>query len=54
MCPGIAALRSAGARGRSPVAVAQSLVRGVLKGYAGPMSDKQADLYRDLSIAPVL
>jgi signal transduction histidine kinase len=28
---------------RSPVAVAQSLVRGVIKGYAGEFSDQQAD-----------
>ena len=34
---------------RSPVAVAQSLVRGVLKGYAGPMTDKQADLFGRVS-----
>jgi signal transduction histidine kinase len=34
---------------RSPVAVAQSLVRGVLKGYAGPMTDKQAELLGRIS-----
>jgi len=34
---------------RSPVAVSQSLVRGVLKGYAGPMTDKQADLFGRVS-----
>lgn len=30
---------------RSPVAVAQSLVRGVIKGYAGPLTDNQAELF---------
>jgi signal transduction histidine kinase len=30
---------------RSPVGVAQSLVRGVLKGYAGALSEKQADVF---------
>jgi signal transduction histidine kinase len=34
---------------RSPVAVAQSLVRGVLKGYAGKMTDKQTDLFGRIS-----
>jgi signal transduction histidine kinase len=34
---------------RSPVAVAQSLVRGVLKGYAGKMSDKQAEIFGRIS-----
>ena len=34
---------------RSPVAVAQSLVRGVLKGYAGPLSDKQQEIFRRIS-----
>lgn len=34
---------------RSPVAVSQSLVRGVIKGYAGPMTDKQADLFGRVS-----
>lgn len=34
---------------RSPVAVAQSLVRGVLKGYAGEMSDKQAEVFGRIS-----
>ncbi len=30
---------------RSPVTVAQSLVRGVLKGYAGELSEKQMDVF---------
>jgi signal transduction histidine kinase len=30
---------------RSPVAVAQSLVRTVLKGYAGPLAEQQADIF---------
>jgi len=30
---------------RSPVAVAQSLVRGVLKGYAGELTDKQSEMF---------
>jgi len=34
---------------RSPVATAQSLVRGVLKGYAGPLTDVQADLFGRIS-----
>jgi len=34
---------------RSPVAVAQSLVRGVLKGYAGELSDKQAGIFGRIS-----
>ena len=34
---------------RSPVAVAQSLVRGVLKGYAGDMTDKQSDMFGRIS-----
>jgi signal transduction histidine kinase len=34
---------------RSPVAVAQSLVRGVLKGYAGEMTEKQADVFDRIS-----
>jgi K+-sensing histidine kinase KdpD len=34
---------------RSPVAVAQSLVRGVLKGYAGHMTDQQADIFGRVS-----
>ncbi|MBU0704827.1 MAG: GAF domain-containing sensor histidine kinase [Chloroflexi bacterium] len=34
---------------RSPVAVAQSLVRGVLKGYAGEMSDRQAEIFGRVS-----
>jgi signal transduction histidine kinase len=34
---------------RSPVAVAQSLVRGVLKGYAGKMTDKQANVFGRIS-----
>jgi signal transduction histidine kinase len=34
---------------RSPVAVAQSLVRGVLKGYAGSMTDKQVELLGRIS-----
>ena len=34
---------------RSPVAVAQSLVRGVLKGYAGEMTEKQTDVFGRIS-----
>jgi len=34
---------------RSPVAVSQSLVRGVLKGYAGELTDKQRDLFGRIS-----
>ncbi|MFN2271491.1 MAG: ATP-binding protein [Anaerolineae bacterium] len=34
---------------RSPVAVAQSLVRGVLKGYAGEMTEKQTDIFGRIS-----
>ncbi|MEA3338395.1 MAG: GAF domain-containing sensor histidine kinase [Chloroflexota bacterium] len=34
---------------RSPLATAQSLVRGVLKGYAGPLADQQADLFGRIS-----
>ena len=34
---------------RSPVAVSQSLVRGVLKGYAGKMSAKQAEIFGRVS-----
>ena len=34
---------------RSPVAVAQSLVRGVLKGYAGPMTARQAEIFERIS-----
>ncbi|MFH1312586.1 MAG: HAMP domain-containing sensor histidine kinase, partial [Candidatus Eisenbacteria bacterium] len=34
---------------RSPVAVSQSLVRGVLKGYAGEMSDRQAEIFGRVS-----
>ncbi|HDQ72865.1 MAG TPA: GAF domain-containing protein, partial [Chloroflexi bacterium] len=34
---------------RSPVAVAQSMVRGVLKGYAGEMTPKQADIFVRIS-----
>jgi len=34
---------------RSPVAVAQSLVRGVLKGYAGEMTDQQAEIFGRIS-----
>jgi signal transduction histidine kinase len=34
---------------RSPVAVAQSLVRGVLQGYAGEMTEKQADVFGRIS-----
>jgi signal transduction histidine kinase len=30
---------------RSPVTVAQSLLRGVLKGYAGELTDQQAELF---------
>ncbi len=34
---------------RSPVAVSQSLVRGVLKGYAGPLGEQQADMIGRIS-----
>jgi len=34
---------------RAPVTVAQSLVRGVLKGYAGEMTEKQADVFGRIS-----
>ncbi len=34
---------------RSPVSVAQSLVRGVLKGYAGALTEKQADIFERIS-----
>ncbi len=34
---------------RSPVAVAQSMVRGVLKGYAGEMTAQQHDLFGRIS-----
>ena len=34
---------------RSPVAVAQSLVRGVLKGYAGEMTDQQTEIFGRIS-----
>jgi len=34
---------------RSPVATAQSLVRGVLKGYAGGMSEQQAEIFGRIS-----
>ena len=34
---------------RSPVTVAQSLVRGVLKGYAGAMTDKQSEVFGRIS-----
>ncbi|MBN1889961.1 MAG: GAF domain-containing sensor histidine kinase [Thermoflexales bacterium] len=34
---------------RSPVTVSQSLVRSVLKGYAGAMSDKQAEVFTRIS-----
>jgi signal transduction histidine kinase len=34
---------------RSPVAVSQSLVRGVLKGYAGEMTDQQAEIFGRVS-----
>jgi signal transduction histidine kinase len=34
---------------RSPVAVTQSLVRGVLKGYAGEMTEKQTDVFGRIS-----
>jgi two-component system phosphate regulon sensor histidine kinase PhoR len=30
---------------RTPVAVAQSLMRGVVKGYAGPLTDKQVHVF---------
>lgn len=34
---------------RSPVAVGQSLARGIAKGYAGPLTEKQQDLINRLS-----
>jgi signal transduction histidine kinase len=34
---------------RSPVAVAQSMVRGVLKGYAGAMTEKQTEVFGRVS-----
>jgi len=34
---------------RSPVAVAQSLVRGVLKGYAGELTGKHAEIFARIS-----
>ena len=34
---------------RSPITVAQSLVRGVLKGYAGELTDKQAEMFGRIS-----
>ena len=34
---------------RSPIAVAQSLVRGIVKGYAGPLTDQQQDLFSRVS-----
>jgi signal transduction histidine kinase len=34
---------------RSPVAISQSMVRGVLKGYAGDMTDAQRDLFGRIS-----
>lgn len=34
---------------RSPIAVAQSLVRNVVRGYAGPLNDQQKDLFARIS-----
>lgn len=34
---------------RSPIAVSQSLVRGVVKGYAGPMTEKQQHIFGRIS-----
>ncbi len=34
---------------RSPIAVAQSLVRNVVRGYAGPLTDQQKDLFARIS-----
>ncbi|MGQ9841619.1 MAG: ATP-binding protein, partial [Anaerolineae bacterium] len=34
---------------RSPVAVAQTLIRNVVKGYAGPLTDKQKDVFTRIS-----
>jgi signal transduction histidine kinase len=34
---------------RSPVAVAQSMVRGVLKGYAGAMTERQTEVFGRVS-----
>lgn len=34
---------------RSPVAVSQTLIRNVVKGYAGPLTEKQAQVFRRIS-----
>ncbi|MGQ9708854.1 MAG: ATP-binding protein [Anaerolineae bacterium] len=34
---------------RSPIAVAQSLVRNVVKGYAGPLTDQQKEIFARIS-----
>lgn len=34
---------------RSPLAVSQTLIRNVVKGYAGPLSDKQKDVFTRIS-----
>jgi len=34
---------------RSPITVAQSLVRSVLKGYAGPLAERQQDVFARIS-----
>jgi signal transduction histidine kinase len=34
---------------RSPIAVAQSLIRNVVRGYAGPLTDQQKDLFARIS-----
>lgn len=34
---------------RAPVSVAQSLVRGVLKGYAGPLTERQAEVFERIN-----
>jgi signal transduction histidine kinase len=34
---------------RSPITVSQSLIRTVIKGYAGPLTDKQRDVFRRIS-----
>ncbi len=42
-------IRTATHQLRSPVTVAQSMVRGVLKGYAGAITDKQAEIFARIS-----
>ena len=42
-------IRTATHQLRSPVTVAQSMVRGVLKGYAGAITEKQAEIFARIS-----